>query len=85
MKRFVLVLTAGLLLAPAPITRVTAAEVPVVSSGAEQSRPVRHHYRRAEPRPYVGCPDGYSCYPLYGAYGPYGGQEYWAAYTGRYR
>ncbi len=34
------------------------------------------------------CPDGYSCYPLYGAYGPYGGTSYWAAYTetgwGRY-
>jgi len=26
------------------------------------------------------CPD-YSCYPLYGAYGPYGGTAYWAAYT----
>ena len=28
-----------------------------------------------------GCPDGYSCYPLYGAYGPYGGAAYWGAYT----
>jgi hypothetical protein len=28
------------------------------------------------------CPDGYSCYPLYGAYGPYGGVAYWDAYTG---
>lgn len=27
------------------------------------------------------CPDGYSCYPLYGAYGPYGGGAYWASYT----
>ncbi len=27
------------------------------------------------------CPDGYSCYPLYGAYGPYGGVAYWGAYT----
>lgn len=27
------------------------------------------------------CPDGYSCYPLYGAYGPYGGTAYWGAYT----
>ena len=27
------------------------------------------------------CPDGYSCYPLYGAYGPYGGIAYWDAYT----
>src|SRR6185437_15515930 len=27
------------------------------------------------------CPDGYSCSPLYGAYGPYGGVAYWGAYT----
>jgi hypothetical protein len=23
-----------------------------------------------------------SCFPLYGAYGPYGGTSYWGAYTG---
>jgi hypothetical protein len=27
------------------------------------------------------CPDGYSCSALYGAYGPYGGFAYWAAYS----
>jgi len=27
------------------------------------------------------CPDGFSCAPLYGAYGPYGGVGYWAGYT----
>jgi hypothetical protein len=27
------------------------------------------------------CPDGISCYPLYGAYGPYGGAGFWGAYT----
>jgi hypothetical protein len=27
------------------------------------------------------CPNGYSCFPLYGAYGPYGGIGYWGAYT----
>ena len=27
------------------------------------------------------CPDRYSCSPLYGAYGPYGGVAYWRAYT----
>ena len=27
------------------------------------------------------CPDGFSCAPLYGAYGPYGGVHYWGAYT----
>jgi hypothetical protein len=26
------------------------------------------------------CPD-LSCYPLYGAYGPYGGAGYWGAYS----
>lgn len=31
---------------------------------------------------YLRCPDRYSCYPLYGAYGPYGGEAYWAAYSG---
>lgn len=35
----------------------------------------RHHCRPV-------CPDGYSCSPLYGAYGPYGGVAYWDAYTG---
>jgi hypothetical protein len=29
-----------------------------------------------------GCPDRYSCYPLYGAYRmPYGTPGYWARYT----
>jgi hypothetical protein len=28
------------------------------------------------------CPDRYSCSPLYGAYGPYGGVAYWSAYSG---
>ncbi|WP_284416924.1 MULTISPECIES: hypothetical protein [unclassified Bradyrhizobium] len=28
-----------------------------------------------------GCPDRFSCYPLYGAYGPYGGRGYWSAYS----
>ena len=30
-----------------------------------------------------GCPDRLSCYPLYGAYGPYGGAAYWGAYSYR--
>jgi hypothetical protein len=28
-----------------------------------------------------GCPDGISCSPLYGAYGPWGGQPYWGSYN----
>ncbi len=35
-------------------------------------------WRRVCTRP---CPDSYSCYPLYGAYGPYGGGAYWASYS----
>jgi hypothetical protein len=30
---------------------------------------------------YVGCTTSYYCYPLYGAYGPYGGTSYWGAFT----
>ncbi len=29
----------------------------------------------------IVCTDRYSCWPLYGAYGPYGGLRYWGAYT----
>jgi hypothetical protein len=29
----------------------------------------------------VGCPDGFGCYPLYGAYGPYGGTAYWTSFS----
>lgn len=85
MKRFALPLLVALLFLPARHTPAVAAEVAITSADVERSRPVRHHVRRAERRHFVGCPDGYSCYPLYGAYGPYGGQSYWAAYTGWYR
>src|SRR3954447_26332362 len=27
------------------------------------------------------CPDRYSCAPLYGAYGPWRGERYWASYS----
>jgi hypothetical protein len=30
---------------------------------------------------YRGCPDGISCFPLYGHYGPWGGRAYWGAYS----
>jgi hypothetical protein len=36
---------------------------------------VDHLYRRR------GCPDAWSCFSLYGAYGPYGGAAYWNRYT----
>lgn len=31
-----------------------------------------------------GCPDRYSCYGLYDAYGPYGGRSYMSAFTRLY-
>src|SRR3954453_16896182 len=85
MKRFALGLLVGFCLLPVRPAPSVAAEIAVTSSDAEPSTPVRRHIRRVERRPYVGCPDRYSCYPLYGAYGPYGGQAYWAAYSGWYR
>jgi hypothetical protein len=30
---------------------------------------------------FYGCTASYYCYPLYGAYGPFGGTPYWGAYT----
>ncbi len=40
--------------------------------------PTSCEWRRVCPR---GCPDGISCAPLYGAYGPWGGQAYWGSYS----
>jgi hypothetical protein len=70
---------------------VLGAAVPSLASAADYRVPPRS-VRVTEVdvrRPIIyrrwGCPDGYSCYPLYGAYGPYGGPAYWGAYTGWYR
>jgi hypothetical protein len=44
---------------------------------------VRHsRHVVAQYRP-MACPDGYGCYPLYGAYGPYGGTAYWTSFSYR--
>jgi hypothetical protein len=40
-----------------------------------------HPYAPCGTRCRVACPDGTSCYPLYGAYGPIGGIGYWGAFT----
>jgi len=40
--------------------------------------PAGCEWRRVCPQ---GCPDGVSCYPLYGAYGPWGGKAYWSSYS----
>lgn len=58
-----------------PHARVANALPPCTEAGPCNPACLHHHCR-----PF--CPDGYSCYPLYGAYGPYGGIAYWDAYTG---
>jgi len=55
-----------------------AADAPVI---LRSDSAVVHHRYVQDHRRHVGCPDGYSCYPLYGAYGPYGGRAYWSAYS----
>jgi hypothetical protein len=45
---------------------------------------VKHNGRKVVAQTSVmrpACPDPYSCSPLYGAYGPYGGAAYWTRYT----
>ena len=57
--------------------------------GVRQSKNVRHVCEGAKCGPYAPCgarcpticPGGYSCFPLYGAYGPNGGTAFWGAYT----
>jgi hypothetical protein len=49
-----------------------------------------HHHYAARHRTYADCgwrhpchstcPDRFSCAPMYGAYGPFGGVQYWRAY-----
>jgi hypothetical protein len=59
--------------------RAHVAEAMTPCDGIRPCRPVSC---RLDHRCRPLCPDGYSCYPLYGAYGPYGGMAYWDAYTG---
>jgi len=55
----------------------------------QQSKSVRHVCEGPKCGPYAPCgvrcpricPGGYSCFPLYGAYGPNGGAAFWGAYT----
>jgi len=62
----------------APRARVVEA-LPPHCDGTQPCRPIScSPGHRCKPH----CPDGYSCYPLYGGYGPYGGGAYWDAYTG---
>jgi len=71
------------------VTCVVAATVAVLSSlpgdALADGISVKHYARKAVPKTSVmrptSCPDPYSCAPLYGAYGPYGGAAYWTRYT----
>jgi hypothetical protein len=46
-------------------------------TGKRHARKVVAHTSVVRP----ACPDPYSCSPLYGAYGPYGGGAYWTRFT----
>jgi len=48
--------------------------------GVTSTRVTTHHRYGARVVRY-GCPDGYGCAPLYGAYGPYGGRAYWSSFS----
>jgi hypothetical protein len=51
-----------------------AADLSVKQSSQQNVLHRRYHI-------YGRCPDQLSCWPLYGAYGPYGGVGYWSAYS----
>jgi hypothetical protein len=66
-----------------PVVEGTPGPVPIerTSDGCRLVRTctaVGCGWRRSCPH---SCPDRFSCSPLYGAYGPYGGTRYWGAYT----
>ena len=71
------------------LTAPFVASIPSVTLAADAGLPVGQraagHYRVVEECGWrhcrTRCPDRYSCAPLYGAYGPWGGQQYWAAYS----
>ena len=73
-----IVLTAPFVASIPSVTLAADAGIPVVQRAARHYRVVEEcGWRRCPTR----CPDRYSCASLYGAYGPWGGQQYWAAYS----
>lgn len=78
LNRVKLAAVSGALLVAAGMAGAAQAADMARRPGAYGAHPARHvsYHRR-----HVGCPDRYSCWPLYGAYGPYGGYAYWSAYT----
>ena len=65
-----------------PNLALQRSEEPAPFRGCQQLR-VCDAYNACTSRQVCGpaCPDGVSCFPLYGAYGPYGGASYWGGYT----
>ena len=58
-------------------TASQAADIGVTKGHTIHSRTAQFERRHRIPR----CSDPFSCFPLYGAYGPYGGVGYWSAYS----
>ena len=79
MKCFNVLVTSTLLLGMAWIGS-TVAEGAELSGDYHKAQAGRA--RSPEVVAVTGCPDRYSCSPLYGSYGmPYGSPGYWARYT----
>ena len=75
---FVIALTAPFVTSTPSATLAADAGLPIGQRAARHYRVVEEcGWRRCPTR----CPDRYSCAPLFGAYGPWGGQQYWAAYS----
>ena len=92
MRRFLAVTAAGLLLALAALSPAIAQE-PGNARGKRMGplgpgdNGMCYRHWRCGPsgcgwhKICGNCPDRHSCWPLYGAYGPYGGVGYWGAYS----
>jgi hypothetical protein len=65
----------GASFASANLAFAADASIPKKAVAVRASAHCRHD------RCHTPCPDRYSCSPLYGAYGPWGGEQYWAAYS----
>lgn len=64
-------------------SRLCAADMPLSKQRPGSSR---METRERIVRPVSRCPGPvYTCFSLYGAYGPWGGGSYWDRYTARYR
>ena len=71
----------AILLGGGPVNAGDLTSMPTPASGCHYVRVCRAHACNWRPTCRINCPDPYSCHPLYGAYAPYGGANYWGAYT----